>query len=187
MARRIRRIAILGDSGGGGLALALLQHLGYLASGSSVMSRLLPPMKMVLYSPWVDLTCSLPSFNANMWYDLAHPTMFFTAAWGYTATVRRDAANREFQPVKVSLQGLVLRHPLFPPALEPAVTSFRRVAEYAVPGMFIIWGTAEMWTMKSAVFATISSRQALGVKSEGIDGRTRERSLLLSRLWNEGD
>ncbi|KAG8873823.1 hypothetical protein FRB97_006427 [Tulasnella sp. 331] len=116
MSRGIQRVAIVG------LALALLQHLGYLASGSAITPSLIPPIKMVFYSPWVDLTCSFPSFNNNMTYDLLHPTMLCTAAWGYTAAVRKYAAR----------------------SLEPAIASLKRVADWATPEMFIIWGTAEM-------------------------------------------
>lgn len=46
-------LAVMGDSAGGGLALALAQHL---------TARATPPHATVLLSPWVDLT--LAAFNA---------------------------------------------------------------------------------------------------------------------------
>lgn len=56
-----KKIIVGGDSAGGGLTLALLQRLRDAA---------LPmPAGALLISPWVDLTCSLPSVRDNVPYD----------------------------------------------------------------------------------------------------------------------
>lgn len=93
---------------------------------------------MVLYSPWVDLTLSFPSVNINAPCDLLHTTMLCTAAWGYTAAVRKHARDMETKPVKGSVHDLLLRHPLFSPALEFAMDSLKRVADWAVPEIFVV-------------------------------------------------
>ena len=49
--------AIAGDSAGGGLTLALLQRIR--TEGRPM------PAAAVLFSPWVDLTCSAPSLDRN--------------------------------------------------------------------------------------------------------------------------
>lgn len=51
------RIALAGDSAGGGLALALLQKIK--------QEQLAQPAAVALFSPWVDLTCSSPSMDLN--------------------------------------------------------------------------------------------------------------------------
>lgn len=60
------RIAVMGDSAGGGLALALLQ---------TARDRKLPlPACAVCLSPWADLTCSSASFRNNSRKDPLLPS-----------------------------------------------------------------------------------------------------------------
>lgn len=54
-------VFIMGDSAGGGLSLALALHIREL--------QLPKPGGLVLISPWVDLTCSMPSWNRNHSHD----------------------------------------------------------------------------------------------------------------------
>ncbi|KAI3635483.1 hypothetical protein MIR68_006121 [Amoeboaphelidium protococcarum] len=58
---RAENIVIMGDSAGGGLSLSLLLHLRDLGVPM--------PAASVLISPWVELTCSLPSWARNHEYD----------------------------------------------------------------------------------------------------------------------
>jgi len=51
------RIALAGDSAGGGLAIALMQRLK--------QEHKPQPAACILLSPWVDLTCSSPSMDMN--------------------------------------------------------------------------------------------------------------------------
>ena len=54
-------VVLMGDSSGGGLALALLQHWGKLGY--------VQPRKTILFSPWVDLTLSNPEIEAYQKVD----------------------------------------------------------------------------------------------------------------------
>ena len=62
-----RQIVVGGDSAGGGLSLALLCKLR--AAGMAM------PAGALLISPWVDLTCSLPSIAQNARYDFDDGTL----------------------------------------------------------------------------------------------------------------
>lgn len=59
-----RQIVFMGDSAGGGLALALSLLLRDHASPSIPQ-----PVKIVTWSPWLDLTQALPSFKENALTD----------------------------------------------------------------------------------------------------------------------
>lgn len=54
-------IVVLGDSAGGGLALSLTKKL--------IENKLKLPKKLILISPWTDLTCSSNSYNDNAQID----------------------------------------------------------------------------------------------------------------------
>lgn len=54
-------VVLMGDSSGGGLALALAQHWGELGYEQ--------PRKIILFSPWVDLTLSNPAIEAYQKID----------------------------------------------------------------------------------------------------------------------
>jgi monoterpene epsilon-lactone hydrolase len=58
LAEGFERVAVLGDSAGGGLALGL-----------PITSELLPPATVVGLSPWTDMTLSGPSMQANLATD----------------------------------------------------------------------------------------------------------------------
>ncbi|KAJ1551459.1 hypothetical protein HK405_014471, partial [Cladochytrium tenue] len=62
-----RRVDVVGDSAGGGLAMALLEYLcDYIPScGGSSEASLSMPGAAVLFSPWVDLTMSARSWVDN--------------------------------------------------------------------------------------------------------------------------
>ncbi|KAJ3180992.1 hypothetical protein HDU87_001640 [Geranomyces variabilis] len=59
------RIAIAGDSSGGGLALGLCARLKILDVPM--------PACLVLMSPWTDLSCTLPSWTTNAGFDVLPP------------------------------------------------------------------------------------------------------------------
>lgn len=55
------KVAVAGDSAGAGLALSLALYL--------LMANKPPPRALLLFSPWIDLTLSSPSFELNAQYD----------------------------------------------------------------------------------------------------------------------
>lgn len=72
-------IVFAGDSAGGGLALALALHCKELA--------LPQPRALVLFSPWVDLTLSLPSYQHRRNRDpMLSPSGLESCAQAYCAT-----------------------------------------------------------------------------------------------------
>jgi monoterpene epsilon-lactone hydrolase len=94
-----QRIAIAGDSAGGGLAMTLLLRLR--AAGEEL------PGSVGLISPWLDLTCSAPAITANAASDaMLHPTWLSSAANSYGWPV--DAAD--LRPLEADLAGLPPLH-----------------------------------------------------------------------------
>lgn len=91
-----QRIVVGGDSAGGGLTLALLLRLREVA---------LPmPAGALLISPWVDLTCSLPSVRDNVPYDFGDGQLL-----QYWATLYRGdtpANDPLISPLYADLHGL---------------------------------------------------------------------------------
>lgn len=74
-------ISIMGDSAGGGLALACTQTLRELE---------LKPASLVLLSPWVDLTCTLPSYTERATRDpMLQPNSLHTCAHHYSGGLTR--------------------------------------------------------------------------------------------------
>lgn len=69
------RIAVAGDSAGGGLAFALLQAL----SGTG----LFPPAAVVAFSPWADMTGQADSLRRNAARDVLLPARRIEEAIGY--------------------------------------------------------------------------------------------------------
>jgi acetyl esterase/lipase len=63
-----REISLCGDSAGAGLATALALYLSDLARSDPGLA-LPKPSSLVLFSPWLDLTHSQPSFFLNSAYD----------------------------------------------------------------------------------------------------------------------
>jgi monoterpene epsilon-lactone hydrolase len=91
------RIALAGDSAGGGLALALMQRLA--AQG------LPQPVAAVLFSPWTDLTASLDSHRSRAEVDpMVSGTVLRRLAAHYVAGA--DATHPEISPLFGDLTGL---------------------------------------------------------------------------------
>ncbi len=90
-------VAVAGDSAGGGLALALLQR---------VRAEGLPmPGAAVLFSPWVDLTCSGTSIDTNdETDDMLSAAALRTAAAFYAGTF--DLHTPGISPLFGDLSGL---------------------------------------------------------------------------------
>lgn len=94
-----QRIAVVGDSAGGGLALTLLLRLR--AAGEEL------PGSVGLISPWLDLTCSAPSIAANAASDaMLDPAWLPIAANMYRGPV--DAAD--LRPLEADLTGMPPLH-----------------------------------------------------------------------------
>ena len=94
-----QRIAVVGDSAGGGLAMTLLLRLR--AAGDEL------PGSVGLISPWLDLTCSAPAITANAASDaMLDPAWLPRAANSYRGPV--DAAD--LRPLEADLAGLPPLH-----------------------------------------------------------------------------
>jgi cation diffusion facilitator CzcD-associated flavoprotein CzcO/acetyl esterase/lipase len=94
-----RRIAVLGDSAGGGLAMALVLRLR--AAGEDL------PGSVGLISPWLDLDLTSPWLAANAASDaMLDPGWLGTAADGY----RAGADAPELRPLEADLAGLPPLH-----------------------------------------------------------------------------
>lgn len=90
-------IAIVGDSAGGGLALALLLRIR--------TSRWPLPAAAVLFSPWTDLTCSNPSIDRNDGADaMLSADALRAAATLYAAD--HDVRDPELSSIGADLAGL---------------------------------------------------------------------------------
>lgn len=89
-------IVIVGESAGGGLCLASL--LAIRDEGLAL------PAAGVALSPWLDLTCSSPSFITNSRRDISTPGSWFT--WNSYYVGGNDPRNPWISPVYGDLNGL---------------------------------------------------------------------------------
>ncbi len=95
------RIAVCGDSAGGGLAVALLQKLHEKKQSQ--------PAACVLLSPWVDLSCSSPSMDLNAATDpLLNRVQMNAFAELYANKMPLDSP--EISPLFGNLYGLAPLH-----------------------------------------------------------------------------
>ena len=94
-----RRIAVAGDSAGGGLAVSLVLRLR--AAGEEL------PGSIGLISPWIDLSCTAPALVRNAGTDaLLDPSWLPQAARDY----RGDADPDDLRPLDADLTGLPPLH-----------------------------------------------------------------------------
>ncbi|MGI5127358.1 alpha/beta hydrolase [Pseudonocardia sp. CA-107938] len=96
-----QRIAVAGDSAGGGLAMSLLLRLR--EEGEEL------PGSVGLISPWIDLTLSSPTLQAN-----DHTDALLNAAWlqQTAADYRGDTDPADLRPLDADLTGLPPIHVL---------------------------------------------------------------------------
>ena len=80
---RHQDIVIMGDSAGGGLAMALAEAIS--------KTDYAQPHAMVLMPPWCDLTCSGPTIDSNRKIDpMLHPLWLTSSAEMYAASTAKD-------------------------------------------------------------------------------------------------
>jgi acetyl esterase/lipase len=91
-----KQIVLSGDSAGGNLVLGLMLDLR--DRGQS------PPAGALLFSPWVDLRCSAPSFTTNAGVDVLDPELLHGEAAGYAKG--RDLGDPSISPLHADLRGL---------------------------------------------------------------------------------
>lgn len=90
------RIVLAGDSAGGNLVLSLLLELRD--------RREALPAGAVLLSPWVDLACTAPSFQANAEVDVLDREVLLREAAGYAGG--GDPGQPALSPLRADLAGL---------------------------------------------------------------------------------
>lgn len=90
------RLAIAGDSAGGGLALATLLSL------REAKERM--PALALLLSPWVDLSCQRASMAGNAQYDYLNPKIVLQ--WANMYTGGGDLRDPLVSPLNARLDGL---------------------------------------------------------------------------------
>ncbi len=91
------RIALAGDSAGGGLVVALMQRL--------LQQKRPVPAAGVLFSPWLDLTCSSASLDLNVATDLLlNPIQMKAFAALYAG--REALESPEISPLFGNMRGL---------------------------------------------------------------------------------
>lgn len=130
-----QHIAVVGDSAGGGLTMALLLRLR--AAGEEL------PGSVGLISPWLDLTCSAPAVTANVASDvMLSPTWLAVAANEY----RAPADAEDIRPLEADLAGLPPLH-VVAGAAELLVDDADRLVERArAAGVPVTYQRAEgMW------------------------------------------
>lgn len=91
-----KQIVLAGDSTGGNLVLALLLELR--DRGNPL------PAGALLFSPWVDLTCTAASFRTNADADLLDREVLLREAAGYAAG--GDLTRPSLSPLRAELGGL---------------------------------------------------------------------------------
>lgn len=138
------RIAVMGDSAGGGLALVLLQTL---------RDRKMPlPACAVCMSPWADLTCSGESFKKNSWKDPVLPSKT-TAEFARMYQPEGDLALPSVSPLFGDFSNL-------PPILihvgtnEILLDDSRRIAEKAAKTNTIV--EIKVWPKMIHIFQMLS-------------------------------
>lgn len=91
-----KKVILMGDSAGGGLALALCEH--FLKEG------ILPPDELILFSPWTDVTMTNPKIRA---YEAADPwiTPSYRAA-GLRFADGADPADYRVNPIHGDMSGI---------------------------------------------------------------------------------
>lgn len=91
-----KKIVLMGDSAGGGLALAVAEHLK--------QEGLLPPDELILFSPWVDVTMTNPSIRD---YEPLDPwlTVSLRAA-GLRFADGADPKDYRINPIHGELSGI---------------------------------------------------------------------------------
>lgn len=95
------RLAVAGDSAGGGLAVALLQQLHKQGKRQ--------PAACVLLSPWVDLSCSSPSMDLNAATDpLLNRVQMHAFAELYAG--KKPLDSPDISPLFGNMQGLAPLH-----------------------------------------------------------------------------
>jgi monoterpene epsilon-lactone hydrolase len=95
------RIAVAGDSAGGGLAMSLVLRLR--AAGEEL------PGSVGLISPWLDLDCTSPVLRRNAASDaMLDPSWLPNAAGDYRGAADGDAAD--LRPLDADLSGLPPLH-----------------------------------------------------------------------------
>eukprot|EP00002_Diphylleia_rotans_P025620 TRINITY_DN5070_c0_g2_i3.p1 TRINITY_DN5070_c0_g2~~TRINITY_DN5070_c0_g2_i3.p1 ORF type:complete len:343 (+),score=54.68 TRINITY_DN5070_c0_g2_i3:44-1072(+) len=96
------RIIIAGDSAGGGLTLATLMSLRDLGDPM--------PAAGILISPWVDLTCSMPSWKRNHTIDYLGkapgPNQPMTMNLPHLYAAGRDLKHPLISPMYANLKGI---------------------------------------------------------------------------------
>lgn len=90
------RLAVAGDSAGGGLALALLLSL------RDAKERM--PALALLLSPWVDLECKEASITANQPYDTINQELI--SQWAKWYAGGADLRDPLISPINARLDGL---------------------------------------------------------------------------------
>jgi len=90
-------IIIIGDSAGGGLALSLVKKLLEL--------NIKQPKKIILNSPWVDLTCSSSSYIANAKNDSVLCERFLKECARYYAGESKMLKNKYVSPLFCDFTG----------------------------------------------------------------------------------
>lgn len=124
------RLAVIGDSAGGGLAVALLQRLN--------QEQLAQPAACVLLSPWVDLSCSSPSIDLNAATDpLLNRVQMHAFAELYAN--KKPLDSPEISPLFGNLLGLAPLH-----VQVSAQEVLRDDARRLVEGVHKLGGKAEL-------------------------------------------
>ena len=85
------KIIIIGDSAGGGMAVALVRHL--------IMNNIRIADKIIINSPWTDLNCVGKSYYVNAEKDMVLHKKFLTACARYYVKDKSMLKNEMVSPV----------------------------------------------------------------------------------------